>query len=146
MAKGKQKVVKLTLEQRYMIVKYIYRIPCTITVRLTIDGLVNQLMLSDDEKAAGYSVTYENGVPVPNDTDYVRTYLVDMLGPTVDGVRDYVRYLDDVIYEQTKDLPEDEANKLPDVVKHSKEIRDALGSLLNATEEEVEVPDELLGQ
>ena len=69
-----------------------------------------------------------------------------MLGPTVDGVRDYVRYLDDVIYEQTKDLPEDEANKLPDVVKHSQEIRDALGSLLKATEEEVEVPDELVGQ
>lgn len=91
------KHIDLTLEQRYTIIKNIYRIPCTITVRLTIDGFIDKMVLSDAEQEQGYSVDTVDGKIVPSDTNYVRSYAVEELGPVLDAVHDYVDYLWEII-------------------------------------------------
>ena len=109
--------VKLTLEQRYKLIRFIGRNPCTITVRLTVDALIDQLVLNDEERAAGYTVEIVDGVAKPNNTEYTREYTADMLGPTLEGVRDFVKYLDEIIKETNGGS------------ESSREIRDALALL-----------------
>lgn len=93
------KHIDLTLEQRYTIIKNIYRIPCTITVRLTIDGFIDKMVLSDAEQEQGYSVDTVDGKIVPSDTTYVRSYAVEELGPVLDAVHSYVDYLWEIIMQ-----------------------------------------------
>ena len=88
--------IDLTIEQRYLILKYIYRIPCTISVRLTIDAFVDTIALSEDESKK-YSVDFVDGLPVASDKEYVRSYQLSEFGPIYEAVKDYVDYLSEVV-------------------------------------------------
>ena len=128
------KHIDLTLEQRYNIIKNIYRIPCTITVRLTIDGFIDKMVLSDAEQEQGYSVDTVDGKIVPSDTTYVRSYAVEELGPVLDAVRDYADYLWEII-TQTEGKAES-----------AKEIREVFLPLTKVIDDEKEKEKEQSGE
>lgn len=109
--------IDLTIEQRYLILKYIYRIPCTISVRLTIDTFVDTIALSEDESKK-YSVDFVDGLPVASDKEYVRSYQLSEFGPIYEAVKDYVDYLSEVV----------KAN--PAGAAKTKDILDALSAMV----------------
>lgn len=85
---------KLTLEDRYFINMYSRKLPCTVSLRFTIDQFHQQIEITPEE-AEKYAVTIDstNGSFITNDPEYVVEY-EKFPTQVVDAMKRYVDLLD----------------------------------------------------
>lgn len=85
---------KLTLEDRYYISMYSRKLPCTVSLRFTIDQFHQQIEITPDE-VEKYNITIDptNGTFITSDFDYVVEY-EKFPTQVVNAMQRYVNLLD----------------------------------------------------
>jgi len=85
---------KLTLEDRYYISMYSRKLPCTVSLRFTIDQFHQQIEITPEEgEKYEVGIDPENGLFICNDPDYVVEY-EKFPTQVIDAMKRYVDLLD----------------------------------------------------
>lgn len=67
--------ISLTVRERFDLIKYTHRLPCTLKLRLAVDEFFNSIEITDDESAKfGISVNPATFELVCNDENYIVVY------------------------------------------------------------------------
>ena len=84
--------IKLTLEDRFNLSRYSRKLPCTLSLRLSINVFLAQLEITADELKK-YDVTISPTTFSSNDPDYMISY--ESFPPAViDAIKRYVKFVD----------------------------------------------------
>lgn len=108
------KTIKLTIEDRYQIIKYAHQIPCTLVVRANFDQFVEKLEL-DEEESKQYTVSYNDaGEMVVSDAKYVREYTRNDFPVIYDAI---VSYVNTIREESSGEKPSLDASYVQSITK-----------------------------